>query len=359
MKILDRYVISEMVGPFLVGVIGFVLVLAVDLLFTMADLIINKGVPLWAVLKLLLYKLPSIMVLTFPVSTLFGTAMALGRLSKDSEIVALRTSGVNLIRIAVPIIIVGVLVSFSSYFTNEKIVPHANYVATNLIRQIIYKRPLPTVQNNVFFKDAHNRHYYAGRIDMKNKTMENIMVYEVSEEKFPRVILADKASFSGRIWELRNGVVHKYDKTGYLNYEAGFAYMKLNVSEDILDFTKRGRDHQEMDTNELKAMIGALDRGGINTKALRTELLMKYSIPASCFVFALIGIPFSLPSPRSGRTWGMVVTIVFMFTFYVFASVFRSLGRGGVLPPAVAAFAPQLSFSALGVILILLENRYR
>jgi lipopolysaccharide export system permease protein len=358
MKILDRYVFSEMVGPFLIGVIGFILVLAVDLLFTMADLIINKGVPLWAVLKLLLYKLPSIMVLTFPVSTLFATAMALGRFSKDSEIVALRTSGINLFRISIPILLVGLVISFGAYFTNEKLVPHANHVASNLIRQIIYKRPLPTVKNNVFFKDAHNRHYYARRIDMKNKTMENIMVYEVTDEKFPRVILADKASFKGRIWELKDGVIHKYDKDGYLNYEAGFSYMKLNVSEDILSFSKN-KNYEEMDSNELKSMISVLNKGGINTKALRTELLMKYSIPATCFVFALIGIPFSLPSPRSGRTWGMVVTIVFMFTFYVFASVFRSLGKGGVLPPMAAAFTPQILFSIIGVSLLFVVNKYK
>ena len=79
MKLLDRYVLREMLGPFLVGVVGFILVLTVDLLFTMADLIINKGVTVWAVLKLLLFKMPSLLVMTFPVSTLFGTAMALVR----------------------------------------------------------------------------------------------------------------------------------------------------------------------------------------------------------------------------------------------------------------------------------------
>lgn len=78
MKLIDRYVIREMMGPFIVGVVGFILVLAVDLLFTMADLIINKGIPALAVVRLMVYKLPSLLVLTFPVSTLFGTAMALG-----------------------------------------------------------------------------------------------------------------------------------------------------------------------------------------------------------------------------------------------------------------------------------------
>jgi lipopolysaccharide export system permease protein len=85
---------------------------------------------------------------------------------------------------------------------------------------------------------------------------------------------------------------------------------------------------------------------------------MRYSIPLTCFVFALVGIPFSLSSPRSGQTWGMVVTIVFMFTFYVFASVFRSLGRGGLLPPLLAAFVPQTSFLVIGFALLYLEGRY-
>ncbi len=358
MKIVDRYVVFEMLGPFLIGVVGFVLVLAVDLLFTMADLIINKGVPLWAMVKLLAYKLPAIMVLTFPVSTLFAVAMALGRMSKDNEIVALRTSGVSLFRISVPILVIGLLVSVASYFTNERLVPHANHVSSNIIRQIIYKQPLPEVKQNVFFKDAHNRFYYAKRVDMKNKTMDNVMIYEVTQDEYPRVILADKAAFSGRIWKLDQGIIHNYDKNGFLKYEAAFTNMKLNVSEDVLSYSDQ-KTSQEMNSNELKTMISTLDKGGVNTHGLQTELLMKFSIPFTCFVFALIGIPFSLPNPRSGRTWGMIVTIVFMFTFYVFASVFRSLGKGAILPPAAAAFAPQLTFAVIGGLLLFWEARFK
>ncbi|MFH1541970.1 MAG: LptF/LptG family permease [bacterium] len=358
MKTLDRYVSAELLGPFLIGVLGFVMVMAVDLLFTMADLIINKGVPLWAVAKLLFYKMPAIMVMTFPVSMLFATAMALGRLSKDNEIVALRTSGITMFRIALPILILGALVSGAAYLTNEKVVPHANHVADNIIRQIIYKQPLPTVKDNVFFRDAHNRYYYARRVDMTKKEMQNVMIYEVTDENFPRVILAEKATFSGRIWELTHGRIHKYDRDGYLNYEADFDDMTLNVSEDVLSFSEQ-KNHSEMNSDELKQAITLMEKGGGDTNIYKTELFMKFSIPLTCFVFALVGIPFSLPSPRSGRTWGMVVTIVFMFTFYVFASVFRSLGRGGVLPPVVAAFTPQVSFSIIGAVLLYLEGRYR
>jgi lipopolysaccharide export system permease protein len=357
MKLLDRYVLMEMLGPFLVGVVGFILVLTVDLLFTMADLIINKGVPIWAVLKLLLFKMPSLLVMTFPVSTLFGTAMALGRFSKDNELTALRTSGVSIFRIAVPILALGFFVSVLSYVTNEKIVPYANFVSNNIIREVIYRQPLPEVKDNVFFKDPQNRYYYARRVDLKNKRIDNIMVYELTNEKYPRMIIADTAAYTGKIWRLTNGVVHKYDAKGYLNYEAAFAEMDLNISEDVLNFTKQ-KDITDMDRQELNSMIKVLGKGGGDTKTLLTELYLRFAIPFTCFVFALVGIPFSLTSPRSGQTWGIVVTIVFMFTFYVFASVFRSLGRGGLLPPEAAAFTPQVSFTIIGFVLLWFEGKF-
>ena len=317
MRILDRYVLKETLGPFFVGVVGFILVLTVDLLFTMADLIINKGVPLLTVLKLLVYKLPSLLVLTFPVSTLFGTAMALGRFGKDNELTALRTSGVSITRIALPILALGLVVSLISFVTNERVVPHANRVSNNIIRQVIYKQPLPEVKDNVFFKDQQNRYYYARRVDLKTRQMENLMVYELTDEKYPRVIIAD----------------------------------------DILNFTQQ-KDVTDMDRGELTSLITALGKGGVNTASMLTELYLRYSIPFTCFVFALVGIPFSLSGPRTGQTWGLVVTIVFMFTFYVFASVFRSLGRGGVLPPSLAAFTPQVSFALIGLALLFRESKF-
>lgn len=181
--------------------------------------------------------------------------------------------------------------------------------------------------------------------------MENLIVYETTSERFPRLILAERAFFFGNIWKLEKGVVHKYNEKGYLDYEATFDEMKLQVREDVFAFTQQ-KSAQEMDSRELSSFIQMLNRGGVSVKALLTELYLKYAIPATCLVFALIGIPLSLPSLRTGRTWGVVVTIVLMFTFYVYASVFRSLGRGGILLPAVAAFTPQVTFSLLGIALL-------
>lgn len=359
MKTLDRYLTKEVLSPFFLGIIGFVMVMTVDLLFTFVDLIINKGIPLFAVASLLFFKLPSILILTFPVATLFGVAMAMGRLSKDNEIAALRTSGVSFGRIAFPVIIISLVVSGISFYTNEKIVPYANHQSQAIIREIVLKQPLPEIKENIFFKDAYNRHYYVQKINNKSKTMENIMVYEiVLGENLPRVVTAKTAKIDGLKLTLASGLIHKFDNSGQLAYEASFEAMEFNLNEDPM-FASNQKSTDEMNTLELSGQIQTLQKSGVSTNSLRTDLLMKYSIPLTSLIFAIIGLSLSLPGMRGGRTWGMVLTIVIMFTFYVFASVFRSLGRGSILPPVLAAWTPQILFGILGIVLFYREARLK
>ena len=113
-----------------------------------------------------------------------------------------------------------------------------------------------------------------------------------------------------------------------------------------------------MNSKELSQIISMLNRGGVNTAALTVDLLMKVSIPATCFVFALVGIPFSLRGIRSGRTWGVLFTVILIFTFYVFASIFRSLGHGGIIPPFIAAWLPNILFAGIGLSLLIKKTRY-
>jgi len=354
MKILDRYLTWEILSPFLVGVLGFILVMMVDLLFTFVDLIINRGVPLGVVLQLLVFKLPSILILTFPVATLFGVAMCLGRLSHDNELSALRLSGIPFIRIAAPLLLIALLISCLSFVTNEKIVPFANHQSERIIRQLIMKQPLPEIRENIFFKDAYNRHFYIKKMDIKTKLLENIMVYELAGEELPQVLTAKSARLQDLVLTLYDGNIHKFDAKGHLSYEAAFSQMKLNLEENPITLANQ-KTPQEMDSSELKNQISQLKKGGISIHALLTDFYMKYSVPLTSFIFALIGIPLAIPGIRSSRTWGMILTIVIMFTFYVFASVFRSLGRGGILHPFLAAWTPQLIFAILGTGLIIKE----
>lgn len=354
-KKLDRYLLSELIAPFFIGIAGFVVILTTDLLFAFVDLIINRGIPIGAVIQLVLYKLPAIMVLTYPVSFLFASSSLFNRLSRDGELAVMRTSGIDFVRICIPVVIAAVFVCILAFITNEIIVPRANKVSERIIKEIIYKQPLPDIKEKIFFKDNFNRYYYVKKFYPKTNLLEDIMIYELSESNFPRVITAKSAQLFGSEWILTNGIMHSYDTEGHMNYEANFSKMKIIVNENIINFSEQ-KTPEEMNSTELKSMITFLDKGGINTKYFATEFFMKFSIPSATFVFVLIGIPFSIISLRSGKATGLVLSVVIMMCFYVFASVFRSLGRGGFIYPFWAAWFPSMLVSSIGALLILKEE---
>lgn len=362
-KIMDRYIVKELLGPFGLAVCGCVIIGIVDILFTLIELFVNSGVPFLIVLRLLLYKIPAIMVLFFPMAMLFAVMLVLIRMAKDNEITVLRASGINILRILVPFVLVAIFVTSLSYMTNEKLVPWTNHVSNTLIRQAIMKKPPPDIAENVFFKETGDRFFYIKKVDSKTSTMKNLMIYEILPD-YPRVITAKTAKWNKKTWTLLDGSIHKYDSDGIIKYHADFAEMKIHVNRDVHSFYTKQKTPKEMDSTELKKKIKTLDRGGIKTQSLKVELWMKKSMPAASLSFAIIGMSLCIFLVSSGKDWWGVIFSVLIallsvgFYFFVMA-VFRSFGRGGMIPPFIAAWAPNVLFSTIGIVLILYKTLKR
>ncbi|OGI03593.1 MAG: hypothetical protein A2X42_01015 [Candidatus Margulisbacteria bacterium GWF2_38_17] len=325
----------------------------VDILFTLIDLFINNGVPFLVVLRLLIYKIPAIMVLFFPMATLFSVMLTLIRMAKDNEITVLRASGVNVLRIILPFIVMAVFFSFLSFAINEKLVPWTNHVSNNLIRKAVLKTPPPDVAENIFFRESGDRYFYVKKIDSKNNRMLNILIYELLSS-YPRVITAQEARWNMKTWKLINGKVHKYGDDGVIKYEADFAEMEIHVDRDVESFFTEQKTPKEMGSDELRQQIGTLDKGGINTNSLKIELSMKKSIPAASLSFAIIGMSLCILFVSSSKDWWGVIFSVLIallavgFYFFLMAT-FRSLGRAGEVPLFLGAWTPNLLFSTLGL----------
>ena len=172
-SILDRYLAKEFLSPFFLAIGGFVIIGIADILFYVIELSVLSGVSLFTTMRLLVYKLPAIMVLFFPMATLFATMLLFVRMAKDNELSVLRTSGIQTFRIICPILLIGVCISIASYLFNEKVVPMSNHAADTLIKRELRKTPPPNIAENTIFNDA-NRFFYIKTI--RNNSMENIMV---------------------------------------------------------------------------------------------------------------------------------------------------------------------------------------
>jgi lipopolysaccharide export system permease protein len=353
MRIADRYILRELLPPFLLGLGGFLVILVGDILYTLADYIVTGRVTLQVVLRLLAYKMPAIMVITFPVSTLFGTLLGLSRLARDRELEAMRLYGTSLARLFVPVLAFGVAVAALTFLTNEVISPWANQRANTLIRRALFGEAFPEVREQVFLRGPGNMFLYVHRVDPQAAVLRDVMIYETGGP-LPRLIAAREATWSAKTWILRHGVARDLDAEGFTRSEVSFESMQINVGLDAGAFFSAERTPEEMTLRELRAQA-ELFQNALPPR-VAVEYHRKFAIPAASLIFALIAAPLSLQAARGGRFVGMGLSVMLLFVYYVAMSVARALGTTGVVTPFLSAWAPNLLFILGGCLLIAREE---
>ncbi len=356
-KILDRYIIKEVLSFVALAVAALTIMLIMQTLFELLDMLINKRVAWQYVAKLLIYRLPAYLVVTFPISLLASSELAISRFSTDGEITAMRAGGISLRRIMIPFLIASLIVSILSFCINDYIVPEANHISQNIIREIVLKKGPPNIMRNVFFRDAENRYFYINRLDEDKMIMQDIMVYEITREKFPRVITAKRGVWVVDTWKLENGTIYNYDENGKITYEMNFVNLDIIVKEDLQKFFTNQRTPQEMSSKELSQQIDILKQAGADTKNFEVDYHMKFSIPYSGLIFVLLGVPLGLRVKRGGKATGVIISIVLVLFYYVLLSTTRSMGRGGMMSPVIAAWLPNIVFGVLGIFIMLSAER--
>lgn len=354
LRILDRYVLAEMFRPFFFGVLGFILVMLSVSLYQFTDLIFLAGAPVGMVGQLLLYMLPSIMVLTFPVAYLFASLLGIGRMTKDFEIVALRGAGVSFKRIIIPIIVGAVLVSVGNFLFNEQTVPWANKQVSRLKNELSMRATKPMIKPNVFFKGTENRYFYVKEVDGITGLMRDIFILDQTQSGPPQVITASRARWlnsgdGASIWQLEEGMVHKYNDAGFVVHEIRFGTMNIQFSMTGQGTFGGELNPSEQNSSELNSKIGDLKKSGVDTHSQEVALLMKYSMPLATFFAALIAAPLGMIFSRMGAYIGVALSIILVFLYYVIMQTFQALGNAGAVPPIIAAWTQNVLFGVIGI----------
>jgi lipopolysaccharide export system permease protein len=355
--IMDKYIISEYLGPFIACVAGFTVILLSGALFELADLIFTNKMSIDVVLRLLLYKIPLVVVVTLPIAVLFATLLSLGRLARDNELAAIRSAGVSFKRISVPILFMGLLTSGFTLLLNEKIVPEANHQAENLYRISIFRDSMPPIRSNVFFQGTGGRYFYVEEVNPRNNKLENVLIYETDKSNFPGIITAKWGTFSEGEWQLHDGVMRKFDDDGFIENEVHFDMVAYPIPEDDAKLFGTQKTIDEMTRAELKRHIDLFKRSGIDMASLLVQYHGKLAKPFASFIWVLVGAPLALRARRGGRFFGVAAAIFITFLYYVAEAIFHSLGGNLLFTPLFAAWAANIFFALFGLYLILRADR--
>lgn len=362
MRILDRYVMGEMLRPFVFGVLSFILIMLSVTLSQFTDLIFSAGAPVGAVIQLLLFTLPSLIVLTFPVAYLFASLLGIGRMTKDFEIVALRGAGISFKRIIAPIIAGAILVSIGNFVFNDKIVPWSNRQVSRIKKELTANISKPLIKPNVFFKGTENRYFYVKEVDGITGLMRDIFVLDQTQAGPPQVITAKRARWINQgdgnsIWQMEDGAVHKYNESGFVDHE--IKYGTLNIQFNLSNASYFGDDlnPSEQSANQLKGQFEGLKKSGVDTHKMEVAYMMKYSVPLATFFAALIAAPLGMIFSRMGAYVGVALSIILVFLYYVIMQTFQALGEAGAVPPLIAAWTQNVLFGVIGIGLLMRVDR--
>jgi len=359
MRILTRYILREIVSHALLGgvLFTFVLFVAKDL-GHLLELIIRNTSSVGTVLRIVLYTLPNTLVFTMPMAVLVGVLLGFSRLAADSEITAMRASGVGVwsfVRTASVVAFAALLVCLAN---SLYLAPAAWRASLRLSDELRNSQASFEVQPRVFYEDFKNIVLYVDdvRATTGASAWRKVFLADLSNPVMPRITTAAQATVVNNasdsvLMRLRNGAEQQVDPANGNQYNVStFSQTDLPLlsENDNTDHSAHApAPTLAMSNADLRALIPK--PGG---RWYQIELDERYSYPFACVVLMLVGVPLGISSRRSGKSAGFVLTIVLVFLYYFLSSTGKALARQGKLPVALGIWAANLIFGIGGLLLL-------
>ena len=364
--LIDKWLIAQLVPPLIFSISAFTVVsLSIGVMFDLIRKIVEFGFPFSLALKILILKLPGFLVISFPMSVLLSTLLTYGKLSSNSELLALRSLGIKTSRFIVPALIVSIIMTGLTFFFNNSLVPYSNKLAEISIRDGLGKSTIIETGNDVFFpgygslidpktnkpseKNTYLTQIFFSRV-VKNKIMKNVTLLDFSRIGSKQVLSAESASFDkdNLRWIFKNGKIVYFSsdaQTSIVNFSTYF----YPLGDGPLKVSEIQKDANDMTVAEAIAAKNIYENSGNIKEArkMKVRIQEKFTLPCACLVFGLIGSSLGSKSNlRSSRSQGFGLSVILILIYYIMSFLFSSLGVKGLLTPIFAAWLPV--FISLG-----------
>jgi len=363
MRILDRYVAREFLKIIAMALTVFVGIFVIVDLFEKLGRFLEAGVAPRILLRYYLFSLPDIFFKVMPVAVLLSSLLALGTMARHNELLAMKMGMVSTLRIAVPIVALALLVTGIALTLGQSLIPRASERAQDIMHTNVKKLPAVRIarQTNIWYRaqgDAfHQMFLHIGLADVRSNLLREVTLIELTPQFTPmRRLDAREAVWEAGGWVLKDGYMWMFSPAGELLLDR-FQRMAVGISERPEDLTRVVRAPEEMSYEELKDYIHRLAQGGVDVRRYWVDLYAKIALPFACFVMGLIGIAFGLRTGKTGVLIWVGACVPLAFIYWVVFSLGLALGRGGALPPLVAAWLPNALF-AIGGMVALIKVRY-
>ena len=349
---LTRYLISEILPPFLFGLLVFTFILLVARMVKLIELVVTRGVSLVQTAKLFSLILPTFLELTVPMAFLLAILLGLGRLSSDQELLAMKASGISPGQILGPIGAVAVIIAIITLLLTMLARPAANLAIKKELYNIAKTRVGTALKEKVFNDDFPNILIYVEEIIPPGNTAQGVLIVDKRDRLREDIILGKVALittdeetntlglklFDGSIYE------RERNRAGFSQTRFNIYDFKLDLDELISPVKRKEAGPKELSLHDLLGVIQEKRHQGGEAIPERMEFHQRISFAFVPFVFCLLGVSLTLlpRSARANRSWGFMLCLFWLLTYYAFLSLGKALGDKGVLHPIPALWLPNI-----------------
>lgn len=356
--ILDVYILRGWLLYFVLLVVTFTGIYMISDFFQRLGDIVRNNIGIGVVLEYYLFLTPKVVHLLLPLAVLVATLVNFGLLTKTNQIVAIRSVGISLYRISAPVFLLAAVLCVGMFLLQDNYLPETNQRQDAALNKIkgkpaqTYYRP-----DRQWIFGESSRIYNYRLFDPEENVFARLSVFEFDPQTYQmtRRIYAERAFWEAPIqgWVLVNGWVRNLSGDKVTEFMPFSVATFKELTEEPPYFKKEVKTSEQMSALELQRYINELRQSGFDVVRLSVQLDRKLSYPVMVFVVALIAVPFSFSAGRRGALSGVAVSIVIAIVYFGVSSLFEAMGNLNQLPPAVAAWSPDLLFGFSGIYLLL------
>ena len=356
LTILDKYILKQVIEVFILGVIVFTsIIFASDTFISLIKQISNYGMPFNIAFMIIILNLPSVIVMTIPMSVLFSTVMTVNKLCLQSEITVMKACGINIKRIAKPIFGFAIVMAILTFFINETIVPVTTAQSKTLGLYALVQRNIPEGKRNFSIKELKEGNYlkrlfYVEKCE--DKLFSNVSILDMSNDNKIQILQAKTGTSVLEGWQFDNASVYTISKEGKTLNTSWIERTIIDFGSDIQRQLEKKDDGSDYNIIELLPYLKETKEDTtLKKKALakyQVRFWEKIALPITTIVFVLLGTPLAITPPRVRHNRGFLFTIGIIFFYYVIRAFSISLGYNYTIPAFLAANLPNIILGVIG-----------
>jgi len=359
--LIDRWLLGQIIPPMIFAISAFTVIsLSVGVMFDLIRKIVEFGLPLFLALKVLFFSLPSFLVLSFPMAVLLSTLLAYGKLSSNSELLALKSLGIKTSRIISPAIALSIFMTGLTFYFNDNLVSASNKLAEVTLRAgigssfssetgkdiIMFSRYGSRINSSTNKQTQINTFlthiFYASKYE--NNLMKKVTLLDFSRQDIQQILKAKTGRFDKKnsSWIFSKGNIMTISPDGQTT-NIQFKEYTYPFVEGPMELAKVPKDANEMSLKQaLKAEMIYKKTGNLKEiRRIKVRIQEKFTLPCACLVFGLIGSSLGSKSNlRSSKSQGFGLSVILILVYYLMSFIFSSFGVKGLLPPIIAAWFP-------------------